>query len=70
MGADPLHHAMGKTPSSGTSSCYPAIQREYRPLLAEWFVRRHRARLTASGASPWPTRETRPRPQRIDGGAA
>jgi hypothetical protein len=26
------------------------IQREYRPLLAEWFVRRHQARLAASGA--------------------
>ena len=25
----------------------PEIQREYRPLLAEWFVRRHAARLAA-----------------------
>ena len=29
-----------------------AIQREYRPLLAEWFVRRHRERLAASGKLP------------------
>lgn len=27
----------------------PALQREYRPLLAEWFVRRHAARLAVVG---------------------
>ena len=27
------------------------IQREYRPLLADWFVRRHRERLAALDAT-------------------
>ena len=30
----------------------PALQREYRPLLSEWFVRRHHSRLTAVGLLP------------------
>jgi SET domain-containing protein len=35
----------------------PAIQREYRPLLADWFVRRHRDRVAAldRGAPASPT---------------
>jgi hypothetical protein len=28
----------------------PDIQREYRPLLAEWFVRRHEAEVAALDA--------------------
>ena len=29
-----------------------ALQREYAPLLADWFVRRHRGRLAALGLVP------------------